>query len=143
MSLSINLKFSFYTIVFGAIALLILGIPTAVIKNSLYVRMTPIYWFDYIFLILNSMLIGLYFASTYTSKKPRICEIEKTSIFAQVLSFLGIACPICNKILLFVFGTTFLLTYLEPIRPYVSLISTIILFWLVTKRIKYVNLKTQ
>jgi len=31
-----------------------------------------------------------------------------------------VACPVCNKILLFLFGADALMTYLEPVRLYVA-----------------------
>lgn len=142
MTLSKSLKFTGYALGFGILAFLILSIPTAVIRNHFFFRMTPTYWFDYIFLVVNSVLIGLYFASTYTSSKPEACVVEKKSMFAQGLAFLGIACPICNKLLVYIFSATFLMTFLEPIRPYISLASAILLLWLVARKIKYVEFKT-
>lgn len=129
-------KLILYCILFTTISFLVLSIPTAVIPNRFFIRMTPVFWFDYIFLVINSILIGIYFGITYSSPKPEVCVVEKKSIFAQVLSFLGIACPICNKILVFIFGTIFLLTYLEPLRPYLSLLSALLLLWLVIKKAK-------
>lgn len=38
-----------------------------------------------------------------------------------VIGFLGIACPVCNKVLVFLVGSTLLLEYFEPVRPYVAL----------------------
>ena len=35
-----------------------------------------------------------------------------------MLGFFGVACPICNKILLLLFGGELLLTYYEPARIY-------------------------
>lgn len=137
MALSVKLKFIVYTLAFSALAILILGIPTAVIRNHFYFRMTPAFWFDYVFLVFNGALIGLYFAITYTSTQPEACKVEKKSIFASLLALFGIACPICNQILLLIFSTTFLLSFLEPIRPYISLTSSILLFWLVARKIKY------
>lgn len=44
-----------------------------------------------------------------------------------VLGFLGVACPVCNKILLLLFGGELLLTYFEPVRLYVAAAGTAIL----------------
>ncbi len=140
MTLSVRLKLILYTLAFGALAILVLGIPTAVIRNHFYFRMTPAFWFDYVFLVVNGALIGLYFAITYTSTQPEACKVEKKSIFASLLALFGIACPICNQILLLIFSTTFLLSFLEPIRPYISLASTMLLVWLVARRFKFINL---
>ena len=140
MAISLRNKFILYSLAFSGLAALILAIPTAVIPNHFFYRMTPVFWFDYIFLAVNSLLIGIYFASTYTSTTPEACVVEKKSWLASAMSFLGIACPVCNKILVFIFSATILMTYLEPIRPYISLASTILLIWLVTRRLKFINL---
>lgn len=43
-----------------------------------------------------------------------------------MLNFLGVACPVCNKVLLLIFGWNVLMTYYEPIRIYVAAIGTAI-----------------
>jgi hypothetical protein len=45
----------------------------------------------------------------------------------SVIGFIGIACPVCNKVLLLLFGGELLLTYFEPIRIYVALAGTLML----------------
>ncbi len=103
--------------------------------------MTPVYWFDYIFLVIDSVLIGLYYAATYSGSSRQVCDLEKKSITAQILSFLGIACPTCIKFLVFIFGSIFLLRFLEPIRPYISLAAFLWLAWLVYRKLKLFHLE--
>lgn len=136
MTFPVRLKFIVFFLAFSALAILLLGIPTAVIRNHFYFRMTPAFWFDYVFLVVNGALIGLYFAITYTSTQPEACKVEKKSIFASLLALFGIACPICNQILLLIFSTAFLLSFLGPARPFISLTSTLLLIWLVYKKLK-------
>ena len=64
---------------------------------------------------LNPILLGLYFSIHRGS-----CATRQVGV-GSVLTFLGIACPVCNKILLFVFGWELLLIYFEPVRVYVAL----------------------
>jgi hypothetical protein len=45
---------------------------------------------------------------------------DKTVGAGGVIAFLGVACPVCNKILLLVFGGELLPTYFEPVRIYVA-----------------------
>jgi len=52
---------------------------------------------------------------------------DRTAGVGGVLGFLGVACPVCNKILLLLFGGELLLTYFEPIRLYVAAAGTAIL----------------
>ena len=60
------------------------------------------------------MLIGLFLGIP----KPR-CASKKAGI-GGVLGFLGFGCSICNKLLLLTLGSSFMLTYFEPIRYYVG-----------------------
>ncbi len=44
----------------------------------------------------------------------------RTSGTGGIASFLGIACPTCNKILMLIFGGPALLAWFDPIRPYLA-----------------------
>ncbi len=95
----------------GAIGtFLVLGTVTAVWPNPVFARMTPIQGFEVWLLAIQSMLVGAYIAI----RRPR-CPVRGAG-FGSLLGFLGIACPTCNKILLFAFGSDLLLTYFEPYR---------------------------
>lgn len=124
---------------FLAIAFFILfGGVTAVYENPFFQRMTPVYWFDYVFLILESVLIGLYLG--VRSKKS--CDSKKAGV-GGVMGFLGFACPVCNKLLVLLFGSGFLLTYFEPVRPIVGTIGILIMAIAVYKKLSFkINLKT-
>ena len=66
-------------------------------------------------LLALSLLLGLYVAI----KRPR-CSV-RTAGAGTVLGFLGVACPVSNKVLLFLIGGDILLTYFEPVRIYFAL----------------------
>lgn len=136
MIIFISPKLLFYTLFFSIITFLVLSIPTAVIKTIFFTRMTPVYSYDYVFLVINSLLIGFYYALTKTSNNSQVCKVEKKSLFGQALAMFGIACPICNKLLVFLLGIPFLLTFLEPVRPFISLASMFILLWLIYKKLQ-------
>lgn len=91
-----------------------LGTVAAVWENPLFIRMTPTGDFELVLLALLSLLTGAYVAI----RRP-YCS-TKTASTGGVLGFIGIACPVCNKILLLIFGGDLLLTYFEPIRVYVA-----------------------
>jgi hypothetical protein len=52
-----------------------------------------------------------------------------------ILGFLGVACPVCNKLLLAIFGSGVLLSYFEPIRLYVGLLGVAALAWAVWRKL--------
>ena len=96
------------------VAFALLGTVAALWENPLFVRMTPTSGFEVALLAIQSVALGLYLGIQRPS-----CAV-RTASFGGVLGFLGIACPVCNKILVMIFGSSLLLTYFEPIRIYVA-----------------------
>ena len=117
----------------GLIAALVfaaLGTVTALWTNPFFFRMTPTSGFEITLLASQAVMFGIYFAIP-SSHCP-----TKTLSAGGVLGFLGFACPVCNKILLYAFGAELLLSYLEPARIYLAVIGT-----LVVSLALYINLK--
>lgn len=92
-----------------------LGTAAALWENPLFMRMTPTGSFEITLLLLLSALAGLYVGLPQTE-----CG-KRTAGTGGVIGFLGITCPVCNKILVLLFGGALLLEYYEPIRLYVAL----------------------
>jgi hypothetical protein len=102
-----------------------LGIPTVIIPNNLFLRMTPVTVYDQIFLVLASALLGTYAALHFYSKK---CSNDTYLASGGVLtSIFALGCPVCNALLVTLFGATALLTYFEPLRPILGLITVTML----------------
>ena len=99
---------------------LIVGTVVALWPNPFFVRMTPTSGFEVALLAAQSILLGVYLVIPMTACANKLASI------GGVASFLGIACPICNKVLLFLFGAQVLLTYLEPARIYIAAAGTLI-----------------
>lgn len=92
-----------------------LGTVAALWQNPLFMRMTPTGGFEITLLLLLSVLTGLYVGLPQTECGTR------TAGTGGVIGFLGIACPVCNKILMLLFGGALLLEYYEPARLYLAL----------------------
>jgi len=108
-----------------------LGSVTALWDNPFFVRMTPIGGWEVSLLALLSFLSGLY----VMIRRP-FCSNKKVSA-GGVLGFLGIACPVCNKILLLIFGSELLLSYYEPVRIYIAIIGVLIALWALSTEWRY------
>jgi len=102
-----------------------LGTVAALWENPLFFRMTPIDGWEVGLLALLSLLGGIYVAI-----RRRHCS-NKAAGTSGVLGFVGVACPVCNKILLLTFGSELLLTYYEPIRIHVAVVGVIVAMWAV------------
>ncbi len=98
----------------AAALFLLLGTVAALWENPVFIRMTPAGSLEIILLGAMSVLLGAYVAV----RRPA-CSI-RTAGTGSVLGFIGVACPVCNKLLLIIFGGELLLTYFEPVRVYVA-----------------------
>jgi hypothetical protein len=88
-----------------------LGTVAALWENPLFLRMTPTGGFEIAALAVQSSLMGAYLAIPGNA-----CAGKRMGAGAAI-GFLGLACPICNKILLLAFSASALMNYLEPARP--------------------------
>lgn len=107
-------------ILFAIGSFLVLGTAAALWPNPFFMRMTPTGGFEVVLLAAQSVLLGVYLAIPVPACATKLAGI------GGVASFLGVACPICNKVLLFLFGAQLLLTYLEPVRIYLAAAGALI-----------------
>ncbi|HEX5164011.1 MAG TPA: hypothetical protein VFV93_01340 [Thermomicrobiales bacterium] len=112
-----------YGAVGAAFAALTIGIPTDVIPNGFFTRMTPVRVQDYVFLIVTAILAGI-LAASYALPQTRACSIEQgRATLGGLLSFLAIGCPTCNKVIVLLLGTSGALNIFEPLQPLLALAS--------------------
>lgn len=69
-----------------------------------------------------SFLIVSALAGVFAVVRRPVCRNGKASL-GGLASFLGIACPACNKILMLIFGGEALLRWFDPVRPLVTLLG--------------------
>jgi cbb3-type cytochrome oxidase subunit 1 len=103
----------------GLVAAATIAIPTAVIPNPLFTRMTPTRPLDVVLLVLTAIAAGLVGATYAAGTASPSCERRAGS--GGILAFLAIGCPICNKVVVAVLGTAGALTYFEPLQPVLGL----------------------
>ena len=124
----LSLKEWLSTLIIASVAFLLLGTITDLWNNSFFIRMTEVNGWDYIILSFESLLIGLFFGI----QVPH-CATKKAGI-GGVLGFVGFGCPVCNKILLLLFGSIFLLSYLEPVLYYAGALGLLLFSYALIKR---------
>jgi ribosomal protein S27E len=108
-------------ILIAAFSFVAMGTVTAVWRNPYFTRMTPIEGWEFPSLLIFSSLAGVFAAIRQPS-----CSAKKAG-FGSIASFLGISCPTCNKVLLFIFGGEALTRWFDPIRPTVTAVGLIML----------------
>ena len=113
-------------------SLLLLGVPTAVIPNPFFVRMTPTETFNVVVWLASAPLVGLLIA-TYV-RPPRHAPGHKDgergagrATLGGVAAYLAIGCPICNKIIVAVLGVSGALNVFAPLQPIIGAASIALL----------------
>jgi hypothetical protein len=109
------------------------GAPTDVVPNPLFDRMTPVQWWNYPILAATAVLGGLVIA-TYV-RSPAQPTAVTTTAGGGLLSALAIGCPVCNKLILVLLGTSGALNLWAPIQPIVGLVSVGLLGWALRTRL--------
>lgn len=117
----------------GAVAAILttlaIGVPTAVIPNGLFTRMTPTRPQDYLFLALTALLVGLIVATYVTPLREHATAgvSEGRLTIGGLLSFLAVGCPICNKLIVLALGISGALRYFAPVQPLLGAASIALL----------------
>jgi threonine/homoserine/homoserine lactone efflux protein len=83
--------------------------------------MTPVGPWEFGATVLTALLAGV----TVALWVPR-CRM-RTSGAGGLASFLGIACPTCNKVLVLIFGGPALLAWFDPVRPWLAAAGVIVM----------------
>jgi hypothetical protein len=105
----------------GSGSFLLFGVVTGLIPNPIYVRMIPRTISDYLFLVLTAGFIGV-----YTLQRTKNRGDDETATMSAVLGFLAFGCPICNVFLVALFGSSALMTYFNPLRPLLGVVSVVL-----------------
>lgn len=117
-------------------ALVVTGIPTEMIDNSWFTRMTPITWWSYPAWILSAILVGL-LAATYVGT-PQAGGV-KSAAGGGLLTTLAVGCPTCNKLVVVALGTSGALSIWAPLQPLLALASLALLVWALRRRLQPVS----
>ena len=106
-------------------SLLLLGVPTAVIPNPLFIRMTPTETFNVVVWLTSAPLIGLLVA-TYVrapghavGHRPNEAGAGRAAL-GGVATYVAIGCPICNKVVVAALGVGGALSIFAPLQPLIG-----------------------
>jgi hypothetical protein len=110
-----------WTIVIG----LATGVPTVLIDNPFFRRMTPASRWQYVSWAIAAAAGGLVLAARNLSGVN--CKTERRTVAGNGLAFLAVGCPICNKVVVGLLGVSGALTYFAPLQPVLGVASLILL----------------
>lgn len=109
----------------GTVAVaLAIGLPTVLIPNPVFSRMTPVLWWNWPALIATSVLSGLLLA-TYV-RQPSTEGTDRPARrggVAGALAYFAVGCPVCNKLVVVALGTSGAMTWFAPLQPVLAVLS--------------------
>lgn len=118
-------------------SLVLLGVPTVMIPNSIFSREIPPTAWSYPVWILTSILMGLLVA-TYVNPvggksemiedadTPDMDQGSRFGLAGGALAWFAIGCPVCNKIALLLLGASGAMTWFAPIQPFLAAIALVL-----------------
>ena len=101
--------------------------------------MIPATTSDYVFLLVNSGLIGAYIGLYSFEKHERSKKGDALATTGSIANIFAVGCPICNKLLVVLLGATAVMTYFEPIRIWLGFFSVGVIgaaLWFKIKNVK-------
>lgn len=109
-----------------ALTVLLIGVPTDIIPNPVFGREVPVRWWEYPVLGATAALTGAWFAigRPAAQEKPERSGLMGVGVFA---AWFAVACPVCNKLVLLVLGTSGAMGLWAPAQPYVAALSLVLL----------------
>lgn len=123
----------------GALATAVaVGVPTDVVPTPLFGRSVPVQWWNHPALALTAVLAGLVL-STYvrpsaaspaaspSTQPPGTVRDGRMGALGGVLSFFAVGCPVCNKLVLVLLGSSGALSYWAPLQPLFAVASVALL----------------
>ncbi len=111
----------------GMFAALAIGLPTDVVSNPWFTRMMPVRPQDYAFLSI-AVLLSMVLAASYALPRARACATQQgKAAGGGILSVFAVGCPVCNKAVLMLLGTSGAFTHFEPVQPLIGGLSLILL----------------
>ena len=103
---------------------LLIGLPTEMIPNPLFMRMTPLEWWNVPVWLATSVLSGLLLA-TYVREGTAVAaeRPSRRGGFGGLLAFFAVGCPVCNKLIVVALGTSGAMTWFAPVQPLLAVVA--------------------
>ncbi|WP_050899851.1 hypothetical protein [Mycolicibacterium rhodesiae] len=121
-------------VVAAAVVALAVGVPSALVDNPIFVRMTPVPWWSYAVWALTAVVSGILLA-TYVARPAASAAPGRAGILANVGSVLAVGCPVCNKLVVAAIGVSGALNVWAPIQPLIAAASLALLGWALWRRL--------
>ena len=118
------------------------GIPTDLIPNPWFARMTPIQGYAYPVWGATTLLAGALLAVHLGMPRPACAtggRSRAAGAFGVVGSFIAVGCPVCNKLVVAAIGTAGATGYFAPLQPTLAGTSLFLLVAALAVRLRAVT----
>ena len=127
-------------LVYGAIAAVLIAVPSDLIDTPIFGRPVPARWLDYVILAITAALIGLILAIRPASDGAPEAQAAAerqgtTTMWGGLVSFLAVGCPVCNQAVVALVGVSGALSWWAPVQPVIGLAAVALLVWTLRKRL--------
>lgn len=115
----------YVTAAVAGFAALVVGVPTGIVSNDFFTRMTPVTWWDYPIWAVSALLAGL-IAATYVRVggiSTAAADLSRRTVGATLLTTFAVGCPICNKLVVALIGVSGATSYWAPLQPVLGVVS--------------------
>lgn len=117
-------RFAIVGVLSTGILAVISAIPTEVIPNPWFTRMTPVYADQYFYWGATSLFAGILVATYFTGNGM---ARAKSGLSGGALGYLAIGCPICNKVVVALLGVSGAMNYFAPVQPYLGALGLLLI----------------
>ena len=112
----------------------LLGIPSDIIENPIFGRPIPVRAIDHVILIASAAMTGLVFGLRVPGE---VVEGEDRPVFAGgLLAFFAVGCPVCNRFVVTLIGTSGALNWFRPLQPILGAAAIGLLWFAIRKRLR-------
>lgn len=115
---------------------IVVAVPTDLIDTPYFTRDIPPTWWSLPALIASAALAGLVVATYVDSPTPHGRAETRRGWLGSILTFFAVGCPVCNKVVLLLLGTSGALQWFEPLQPALQLLALALLGWALWTRLR-------
>lgn len=130
----LNRRFWLVAALYTLGAALFIGLPTRLIPNSFFMRMTPTSPRDYVIWGITVALFGptlalstLYPAASLRETWRQLGSGDLRAMAGALLSFFSVGCPVCNKLVVLALGVSGAMSIFDPLRPFLGVAAILTL----------------
>jgi len=114
---------------FAAVA--VIAVPTRLVPNDYFRRMTPTRPLDYVLLVLTAPLVGMTASIALRRRDGR----EKAAAGSAFVTTLAVGCPICNRVVVALLGVSGALSIWAPLQPLLGFSAIAVLLYTLRRQL--------